>query len=360
MPRPSRSVRSVSFAAAVALALCTAGVAAQRPSSPGNSEQAPGRAIAAQKKQISAEQRENVRQRVALAMAILDQHEAEAKSLGLASGWRQSKLESLLTLSVNKLQALQKAATLDELMAAVTAASVEPQTLGSSSEDLVYKPIAPCRYVDTRFAGGPISPNRGFDLSLPGSTYGGLAACNPTVLFGVNENQFGGIAMNVTVVAPVVPAGYAAVKPTLASPVVSLVNWYTAGPGVSVANQGILTMDQSGALEEFFVETSSAVNVIIDIFGAFIAPEATALSVQSVQTPFSITSGAYSVLATCPAGYAITGGGWNHNSGNFDGISQTQSSREGNGWRCRGWFTGPAGTTQAGYCEATCARTPGR
>jgi hypothetical protein len=297
-------------------------------------------------------------------MSILDQHEAEAKSLGLASGWRQSKLESLLSLSVSKLQDLQKAATLDELSAAVAAASVEPQTLGSSSEDLVYKPIAPCRYVDTRFAGGPISPNRGFDLSLAGSAYGGSLACNPTVLFGVGENQFGGIAMNVTVVAPVVPAGYAAIKPTLASPVVSLVNWYTAGPGVSVANQGILTMDQSGALEEFFVETSSAVNVIIDIFGAFVAPEATALDTVIVRNTDACASAAScSVTATCPAGYRLTGGGASvlAFTNGFDIIWDAPSTSAGANnqeWLCQA--QNASGASRTFYCTAVCARTPGR
>ncbi len=317
-------------------------------------------------KGATAEQIANAQARIAAATAILNRLEPDAKRLGLAQGWRQSALDQLLPLSLDALRQVDESAvTLEAMTATVSALSVEPTSLGEATADLVYTPIIPCRYIDTRFAGGKIGGQRGFDLFDDGGTYGGSGACDPLPMWGlIDENDFGAIAMNVTVVdtSTAGAPGYLAVKPAAGSPTTSLINWYNASTTVQVANQGIVTTDHTTALNEFVVETSGPVHVIVDLFGAFITPEATALQVTSVTTDWSITGLFFNVVATCPAGYAITGGGWNHDVGNFDGISATQSSRDGNnnGWRCRGWHTAGAGTTQAGYCEAICARVPGR
>lgn len=181
-------------------------------------------------------------------------------------------------------------------------------------------------------------------------------------MFGVNEGEFGALAMNLTIIDPAAAPGFVAVKPTQAAPLSSLVNWYEVGPTVQAANQAIVAMDHSGAIPEFTIQTSALVHVIVDIFGAFLVPEKTALDNFNVTTGWSLFGGnnTFDVLATCPAGYSITGGGWNTN-GSPGRVIPQQSSRAGatQGWRCRG-YASIAALLESGYCEAICARTPGR
>jgi hypothetical protein len=80
--------------------------------------------------------------------------------------------------------------------------------------------------------------------------------------------------MNVTIVDPSTSPGFLAIKPTAAAPTTSLINWYEAGPAVQAANQGIVTIDQDvPTAAEFVIVASGPVHVIVDIFGAFIAPQ---------------------------------------------------------------------------------------
>jgi len=138
-------------------ALITTGLSAQRPSNPGKSSGVAGIQLRGAekrgKKGITEAQKANVRERVAVAMRILDRHEAEAKAQGLREGWRQAQLEALLPLSLDSLRSVESAPDLESLSAAVAAETIEPMSLGSTGEDLVYTPITPCRYIDTRNAG---------------------------------------------------------------------------------------------------------------------------------------------------------------------------------------------------------------
>lgn len=371
----SSMLRFVGVVVAIALSIALVGVAAQHQAA--MTAPAAGQAPAAKgPKAITSEQLVKVHKRVALVTDILNRHQAEAEAIGLASGWRQAYLETLLPLSLESLQRVRSARNLNEVstladeekgsqsIAATTPTAITPTAIGSDNTDLVYVPITPCRFVDTRITGGRIvgAPGtRGFDLANSGSSYGGSAACNPTVLFGVGENSFGALAINFTIVDPVGAPGFGAIKPDAGAPVTSAINWYEAG--AVIANQGIFTMDQTTATNEFIVEASQSPNVVLDIFGAFVAPEATALGVTTEQTAWSVAApgNTFNVTATCPAGFSVTGGGWNHNSGNFDAVSVTQSSKSGgNGWQCRGVHTGAGAITQSGFCEAICSRIPGR
>jgi hypothetical protein len=347
---------------ATAVALLTIGAAAQRPSSPGNSAQAPGRQGEPQGRAISAQQKANLHARMELARAIVDRHQPEAEARGLAIGWRQALLETLLPLSLQSLTNVQGADSMEALSAAVASESLEPQAFGSTTEDLVYKPIVPCRYIDTRNVGGKISGFRGYDLAFSGATYGGLAACNPTALFGVGQNSFGAIVMNMTIVHPLGAPGFAAIKPTQVAPTTSLINWYQSGPAVQVANQGILTMDQTAAANEFWIQTSDPVDVIIDIFGAFIAPNATPLDcVTTAATVQNVAAGGTFGITppACPAGYAQVAIGCRSPSYNSANWAITGFYQPGTGGgSC--WGSNITGSAQNYEAYARCCRIPGR
>jgi hypothetical protein len=206
---------------------------------------------------------------------------------------------------------------------------------------------------------GRIDAFRGYNLVNNGATSGGVAACNPTADFGVGQNAFGGLVMNVTIINPDSAPGFAAVKPTQAAPLSSLINWYQSGSTVQLANQGILTMDQSAAASEFFVQTSTGVHVIIDIFGAFTAPQATALDVTTVTESTSVGAGANAtVQASCTAGRTMTGGGCNWPFGtSMVFVSSNPIPGSNTTWNCAARNTGGAAVILTVYVR--CGRVPG-
>ncbi len=272
-----RNTRMLALVVAVAaLAAFGETAAAQRRGEPRNTNgtgpssggQAPG-----QLRKITAEQRENVSRRIAIATEMVNQLQPQAKARGRSESWRRATLEALLALPLSSLEQLQgRAHDVDRLSDAI--AAIEAPATAATTSDLVYTPIAPCRYIDTRGVGGKIDGVRGYDIALAGSSHGGDAPCNPTVLFGVGQDEFGAIAMNVTIVDPSVAPGFLAIKPTAAAGTTSLVNWYEAGASVQAANQGVITIDQGVATaDEFVIQTSAPVHAIVDIFGAFIAPQ---------------------------------------------------------------------------------------
>ena len=314
-------------------------------------------------RKITARQIENMEARVALATSLVARLAPEAKALGRASGWTQASLDALLALPLAQLQRVeQEAYSADRLQDAIRSAKAEGQLIGSPTEDLVYTPIPPCRYIDTRIVGGRFSGFRDYDLAENGGIYGGNASCDPTANFGVADDQIGALAMNLTILDPLQAAGFAAAKPTQAAPLTSLVNWYEVGPAVQAANLAVVTMDQTAAVPEFVLQTSAPVHTIVDIFGAFLAPEATALDVTTVSTQWSLLLQLqFDVSATCPAGYAVTGGGFNSVTGTGT-VVPFQLSKDGanNAYRCRGISVSLLPITASGTCEAICARTPGR
>jgi hypothetical protein len=308
---------------------------------------------------LTRQQTQSLDARVALVSAIVHRLEESAKRAGLASGWRQATMETLLPLSGKALREVEaRAMTLDALSSARNDVADDPDMLGDPDVDLTYIPTHPCRYIDTRNVGGRIDGFRDFSLGNSGAVYGGTAACAPEPLFG-DEDQIAALAVNVTIVDPAVAPGFVAVKPELSAPTSSLVNWYQAGPTVQAANQAVVrTLQDAGVSAEFFIQSSAPVHVVVDLFGVFMLPEATALDVVSVRTPWT-SQGSFFTTADCPAGYTITGGGWRQHSGSFNPPANVTelSAHENNGWGC---FINAGGQEKSGYCEAICARVPGR
>ena len=263
---------------------------------------------------FSAAQLSEVHQRMALAKRIIDALAPQAKQMDLADGWKQSTMDILLA---NPSGTLAQIARLGGYQATIEAATtgkglVTPKVFGDITQDLTYKPFNPCRYIDTRNVGGKINGIRGFDLSNTGAAYGGVAGCAPLTLAGVGENQFGALAMNITIVDTSSGApGFLTARPAGSTNTTSTLNWFQAGSGVQVANAAIITMDQSANPNEFEFLTSGPVNAIADLFGAFIAPEATALECTTtfVQNT-AVAPGSFNVFgAACPVGFTKTGGG---------------------------------------------------
>ena len=307
-------------------------------------------------KKITPRQRENTEARIELATAIVQRFDAEAKARALSADWQRSALETLLPLSFKALERVsQETADLESLAAATAAVRNDPNLLGDPDEDLVFTPIAPCRFIDTRsYAAGAINGTREFDLDVAASTYGGLGVCGAAAL-NVSGDAIGAIAANLTIVSPAGAPGYLAVKPTGAAPLSSLLNWYDAGPSVQVANAGIF--QTANGVFNFVIQTSVSTHVIMDILGAFIEPEATALQTQVLTSSVDIPNQSDGGLESpdCPPGYVLTGGG----CGTGDvGHGLENSEPSGTAWFC--YSNNKSGVDSLLSAHAICSRVPGR
>ena len=354
-----RFLGSAVLVAIVAL-LATPLVAQRNSQSPksgsGASDQSPRRV-----NNLSPRQAENLQDRIATTMRLVDRFEPEARALGRASGWRQATVDALLSLSLAELRHVEHSATsADSLPAAISAANDDPQLLGDPTADLVYTPVTPCRFSDTRVIGGKIATGfRGYDMDNNGAVYGGTAACHPPTIFGVaNADEVPAAVINVTLVDTTIAPGFVAIKPNAAAAISSINNWYDVGPDVQNSNTSIATIEQDLAVtDEFVIQTSAPVHVILDIFGVFLPPQATALEQTFPTSSVDISSGqfGFTITPACPAGYSMTGGQCG-SSGPKPEL--TDSKIESGGWYCGARNTG--GPTLTLIATAICSRVPGR
>ncbi len=263
-----------------------------------------------------------IEQRFALAKGIVQRLKPDATRLGLAADWERATLTMLLMQPASVLMEANAARDYAGVMAVTARHRVEAKALGNASSDLVFKPFTPCRFLDTRNVGGklvPLPAARAFDIAQTGATYGGDAGCAPVTLAGVaSDDQIAALAVNIAIVDTSQGApGFLGIRPMGTTQVTALANWTSASPSTQDSNAAIITMDQSGLMDEFVIFASSPVHTIIDLLGAFTAPQATELDCTTVTSANSATadlapnqSNVFS--AACPTGRRLTGGSCNY------------------------------------------------
>ena len=330
-------------------------------------------------------QRAEIQQRFELAKGIVQRLQPDAARLGLAQGWERATLTMLLMQPAAVLMEANAARDYAGVMAVAARSRVEAKALGNASSDLVFKPFTPCRFLDTRNVGGklvPLPAARLLDIAQNGATYGGDAGCAPVTLAGVaSDDQIAALAVNIAIVDTSQGApGFLGIRPAGATQVTALANWSAASPSTQDSNAAIITMDQSGLMDEFEVFASSPVHTIIDLLGAFTAPQATVLECPTFASqPGSSTAGDIApgtskiFSAACGAGYRLTGGGCNYfttaggaaaetdnkvilnrASQPFDNVTQTWENR----FVCQ--MTNNDTIVWRGQARAICCRVPGR
>jgi hypothetical protein len=324
--------------------------------------------IPAAKKNVSTEQVARLAEKAERIRQILNAAEPDMQAKHISAENRRWLVESLYQMPLTQIRSIGPTGTFSGAVNAVThsKAMLTPKALGDTNQDLVYKPFVPCRYIDTRNPplSGKISSPQGFDISQSGSSYGGIAACDPLTLIGgvIDDNSVGGLAMNVTIfdTSSAAPPGFLAVRPAGSTNVTSLLNWYVQGPFVQDANYAIITMDQSPAVNEFEILASAPVHVIVDLFGAFVAPNATALDCVTLynSSATSVPAGGENCAnpPACPASYTVTSPLFSKGGAN-DGLVVSQINLNLPGLQVCGRATlGPASFTAG----VQCCRVPGR
>jgi hypothetical protein len=204
--------------------------------------------------------------------------------------------------------------------------------LGSPAADLVYNVLTPCRIFDTRVTGGTILTNetRDFIAYNPGGNFsaqGGSASSDCGV-----PAYAAAVVVNITDVLPIVnnfitvwPFGET--RPTTAT-ILGVKNG-------NVSNETVIKITQGGA-SHFSAFAFGKADLVGDVVGYFSAPEATALDCLIVnKTSSNVAAGATDTIKqSCPAGYAITGGGLNitGNATNPSDWTINESYQKGSEW----------------------------
>jgi hypothetical protein len=135
-----------------------------------------------------------------------------------------------------------------------------PNILGSTQADLVYTPVTPCRIIDTRSSGGPITPgvNRSF------------------IVAGICGVPFGPATAAVINFVAVGPAGAGDLRITpfgTAIPLASIINYTSGlnlanGPAVTICNPAATTCTFDITIQA----DVSATDLVADVQGYFAAP----------------------------------------------------------------------------------------
>jgi hypothetical protein len=190
-------------------------------------------------------------------------------------------------------------------MTAKEAQAIGRKALGSTTGDLVFTAVTPCRIVDTRVAGGPIGANSSrpflglaINSGVNFTSQGGSATnCNVAAV-GASA-----IMVNVTAVTPS-GAGFATVyKSGESRPLAASVN-YTAGAIVN--NSVVVGVPNPLAITDFIIYTFAQSDYVVDIVGYFSPPQATNLQcTQTALQSFTIAAGASNFFNNplCPTGY---------------------------------------------------------
>ena len=278
-----------------------------------------------------------------------------------APEWRARMQSTYATADLANLEHAASAPDFVNMSRALLGAGHAPvaasaKALGSPGSDLVFTPVTPCRIVDTRNAGGRITADgtRSF-IAFTGTDFSaqGGAASN----CGIPQNAS---ALSVKLIASR-PSfnGFLTAYPSDASrPLASSLNYIS---GVDTSNESHLKLCRPGCPTQFSVYSFRETDLVVDVTGYFIEPEATALDCVVAQQSgnLDLLSGLQTRSVSCAAGYVATGGG----CGGPLGIGISNSQPLVNAGRPQGWscdLVGSLLSVISYQVSATCCRMPGR
>ena len=287
-----------------------------------------------------------------LMLQILDQRQ-ELDGRSYDQSWARSMESYLDRLPLEELeQALDLLRQGDALPAGI---------LGDVNQDLVFTPLAtPCRVYDSRnVAAGRLTPDgedRSFIVaggSIP-PDQGASTSCS------VLDSAVA-VVINVLAVDPLGKGNFQ-MWPSDGSPGDSVINFGGPSLGINLIN-GIMVpicnRFRGPCPSDLMLRTNfAASHAVVNVTGFFSPPEPSPLDCTTMSDFRDATLAAFNFTSpACPAGYSLTGGGYDF-SGNPREVIFEQLSPENFRFRCRGGNFGsiPARIT----CFARCCRIPGR
>jgi len=224
---------------------------------------------------------------------------------------------------INTLSSPQPHARASSSLAVGSPSSLSPLALGSTTSQLVFTPIPPCRIADTRESGartGILAAGvpRTFDLSTGGFAkgQGGSTSCP-----GLTSFNFSAWSVNITVTG-YGSTGFLEVYPFGGSvPATSISNF---GPALSaIANSSTLT-GCYGCTDSIDLVASAATHVVLDVYGYFQVPTGYSTGVVTLMagTMSTVPAGIYQYVqgGSCPAGTIVIGGAQTNSSSSTNTI----------------------------------------
>jgi hypothetical protein len=242
------------------------------------------------------------------------------------------------------------------------AAAIGAKALGSTTGDLVFTAVTPCRIVDTRVAGGAINANgeRGFLGVSSSAGVGFESQGGSSTDCGVAAIGASAIAINVTAVTPAT-AGFATVfRSGDTRPLAASVN-YVAGDIVN--NSVIVGIPNPLTSNDFRIYTFAQSHYVVDIVGYFSPPRITQLQCSNTAvSTFNIPAGTSTFFdnPACPAGYdvAVTPYCFTNATGVYSRGSGYNGNASGQSTFCA--WQNTTGSAQQVLGGAVCCRIPGR
>ena len=279
-------------------------------------------------------------------------------------GWARRMQSTLAATDIHNLELAASANSFEEMNAALLgggeafeqAGKIKPTSLGQPGSDLVYTPITPCRIADSRVVGGPIAANgsRSFAAyTATDFTAQGGAATNCSLPENVSA-----VTVKLTSVRPPADGFFTAFPFDEMQPLASSLN-YTAG--LISSDESHVRLCRPACPSGFSVFSQAQSNIVIDVTGYFIEPEATALECTVAQNSgnLDLLGGLQARSVNCPADYTATGGGCGGPLG--IGVSNSRPVVVGGspvGWQCD--LVGSLLSIISYQVSATCCRVPGR
>ena len=315
--------------------------------------------------------------KAAYADAIAQRWESAAKASGKWDpNYATDMSNALQKLPADKLIAAGQATSYESMQAVL--ATGQPLAkpgpdLGTFYSDLVYTPITPCRLLDTRnvTSGGLAGPLAGgnsylIDADNPSGFDGGAGANqggSTTPGCGIPYDVAAAIAITITVISPanigyLTAYGYTGPVPTAATMIYF--------PNPSILSTTTIDPITPGSGPDFNVYISQSMQLTIDVIGYFAENTATALNCTTASSAVTLVAVNVwtSVDAVCPAGFTVTGGGYDTTEGTqgYPGVWITTKpgpiDGSFNGWRT--WVDNQASTARHIQTYAQCCQVPGR
>lgn len=191
-------------------------------------------------------------------------------------------------------------------------ASGNPAELGKAfgdvDRDLLFVPLAPCRIVDTRVAGGLIAAGtaRSFDVTAT-STYAGQGGTASDCGGAGSGGNYAAAVLTISVPGAAASGTLTAYALNATQPVVPTLAYAL---GVPESTTTTVALDQGPAADEFTIFSTANTHVVVDIVGYFRNGNQPLFEcTTSPETIDSVAAGATrnTVAPACPTGYTMTG-----------------------------------------------------
>jgi len=227
--------------------------------------------------------------------------------------------------------------------------------LASPASGLVYTMMQPCRILDTRVIATKMDRNEeyAYEASRPGGNF--LDQGGSDTDCGMPADP-AAVVMNVTVV-DAEGSGFRTIWPYGTTRPLASSNNYSIGR--NTGNE-VIVRQTVGDLKDFGMYANRNVHVVADVTGYFSAPDAVGSAPLDTTIANAVDNQVdpgetFSVTATCPDGYSVTGGGEKHSpSTSLVTISESYPSDTGTGWTVTGLNTSVDSLVV--HSRAVCAR----